>query len=71
MNYFKFYIDTLYRLTSQAIKANEIPISAIIVDPKSKKIIAKAHNQTISDSSPLAHAELIVIKKYTNRTGIL
>ena len=63
MNYFKFYIDTLYKLTSQAIKANEIPISAIIVDPKSKKIISKAHNQTISDSNPLAHAELIVIKK--------
>jgi tRNA(adenine34) deaminase len=63
MNNFNFYLNTLYKLASQAIKANELPISAIIVDPKTKKIIAKAHNKTIKKKSPLAHAELIVIEK--------
>ena len=63
MNNFNFYLNTLYKLASQAIKANELPISAIIVDPKTKKIIAKAHNKTIKKKSPLAHAEIIVIEK--------
>ena len=63
MDNFNFYLNTLYKLANQAIKVNELPISAIIVDPKTKKIIAKAHNQTIRKKNPLAHAELLVIEK--------
>ena len=63
MNNFKLYIDTLLKLCNQAIKRNEIPISAIIVDPKSKKIIAKAHNLSLTNKDPLAHAEVLVIRK--------
>lgn len=63
MNNFKLYIDTLLKLCNQAIKSGEIPISAIIVDPKSKKIIAKAHNLTVKNKDPLAHAEMLVIRK--------
>jgi len=63
MNNFKVYIDTLLKLCNQAIKKSEIPISAIIVDPKSKKIIAKAHNLTVKNKDPLAHAEILVIRK--------
>jgi tRNA(adenine34) deaminase len=63
MNNFKVYIDTLLKLCNQAIKRSEIPISAIIVDPKTKKIIAKAHNLTVKNKDPLAHAEIVVIRK--------
>ena len=63
MDNFNFYLNTLYKLANQAIKVNELPISAIIVDPKTKKIVAKAHNQTIRKKNPLAHAELLVIEK--------
>ena len=63
MNNFKVYIDTLLKLCNQAIKRSEIPISAIIVDPKTKRIIAKAHNLTIKNKNPLAHAEMLVIQK--------
>jgi Cytosine/adenosine deaminases len=49
MNNFKLYIDTLLKLCNQAIKRNEIPVSAIIVDPKSKKIIAKAYNLSLTN----------------------
>ena len=38
MDNFNFYLNTLYKLANQAIKVNELPISAIIVDPKTKKI---------------------------------
>ena len=40
-----------------------MPVSAIIVDPKSKKIIARAHNLSIRNKDPLAHAEILVIRK--------
>jgi tRNA(adenine34) deaminase len=63
MNNFKLYIDTLLKLCNQAIKRNEVPVSAIIVDPKSKKIIARSHNLSIRNKDPLAHAEILVIRK--------
>jgi tRNA(adenine34) deaminase len=63
MNSFKLYIDTLLKLCNQAIKRNEVPVSAIIVDPTSKKIIARAHNLSIRNKDPLAHAEILVIRK--------
>jgi tRNA(adenine34) deaminase len=63
MNFFKLYIDTLLKLCNQAIKRNEVPIAAIIVDPKTKKIIAKAHNLSVKNKDPLAHAEMLVIRK--------
>ena len=70
MNFFKFYIDTLLKLCHQAIKRNEIPISAIIVDKKTKKIISKSHNLTIANKNPLAHAEIIAIQKALKKQKI-
>ena len=63
MSFFKLYIDTLLKLCHQALKRDEIPISAIIVDRKTKKIISKSHNLTIKNKNPLAHAEIIAIQK--------
>lgn len=44
-----------------AISHNEVPVGSVLVH--NDKIIAKAHNQCISDQNPLHHAELIVISK--------
>lgn len=63
MKFFNLCVNTLFSLCSEAIKRNEVPISALIVDSKNKKIISKAYNLTIKNSDPLAHAEIIVIKK--------
>lgn len=70
MNVFKVYIDTLLKLCVQAIKRNEVPVSAIIVNPKTNKIIAKAHNLTIKKKDPLAHAEILVIQKALRKLKI-
>jgi len=63
MNFFKHNIDTLWKLCNQALNNDEVPVSAIIVNSKTKKILAKAHNQTIKLKNPLAHAEILVIHK--------
>ena len=45
----------------KAVIAGEIPVGAILVDPKKNEIIAKAHNNTKISSNPLGHAEINVI----------
>lgn len=46
---------------AKALKFNEIPIGAVIVE--SGNIIAMAHNLTITDFNPTAHAEMLVISE--------
>lgn len=45
----------------KAKKKGEIPVGAVIV--KDGEIITKAHNETETKNSPLAHAELMAIKE--------
>lgn len=53
----------------RALSAKEVPIGCVIVHDD--KIIAKAHNLTNTLRNPLAHAEIIALKKidiYTDLT---
>tara|TARA_B110000008_G_C16789031_1_gene491881 strand:- start:339 stop:824 length:486 start_codon:yes stop_codon:yes gene_type:complete len=45
----------------QAMRENEIPVGAVIV--QDNKLIAKAHNQPIKNNDPTAHAEIEVLRK--------
>jgi tRNA(Arg) A34 adenosine deaminase TadA len=50
----------------QAVKAfavNEVPVGAVLVHAKTKKIIASAHNLTLHNNDPTAHAEILVIRQ--------
>ncbi len=49
----------------KAYKKDEIPVGAIIV--KDGKIIARAHNLKETKQSALAHAEILAIKKASNK----
>lgn len=44
-----------------AMEEDEIPVGAVIV--QNNKLIAQAHNQSIKNSDPTAHAEIQVIRK--------
>jgi tRNA(adenine34) deaminase len=52
----EYAIEEAYK----AQETGEVPIGAVIV--KSSKIIAKAHNQSISNNDASAHAEIQVIR---------
>ena len=42
---------------------NEVPVGAVLVDCDSKELIADAHNESIGNNDPTAHAEIVVIRK--------
>ena len=54
-------IDELIKLSNNALLNNDVPISCIIV--KDNEIIAKDYNKKIKNNDPLAHAEILCIKK--------
>ena len=62
-NNFNYIFDILYQQSIKAQKKKEVPISALIFDPKNNRIISKSHNQNIQDNNPCSHAEIISIIK--------
>ena len=62
-NYFSYIFDILYQQSIKAQKKKEVPVSALIFDPKSNQIVSKSHNQNIQDNNPCSHAEIISIIK--------
>ena len=59
------YMKLALKEAQKAYKKNEIPIGCVIV--KNNKIIAKSHNLKEHKHSALYHAELIAIKKATQK----
>lgn len=45
------------------MQLNEVPIAALIYDPRQKKIISKSHNLNKKKFNPCAHAEIEAIIK--------
>ena len=60
-------INKLKKMTMKALKRNEVPIGCVIV--KNDKIIAKAYNKKISTKDPMAHAEILAIKRACKKIG--
>ena len=57
----------LISLTNKAIEKDEVPIGCVIT--KNKKIISSAYNQKITKKDPMAHAEILAIKKACKKIG--
>jgi tRNA(Arg) A34 adenosine deaminase TadA len=52
-----------------AADAGEAPIGAVVVDPRSGEVIARAHNASISRCDPTAHAEILALREAAMRLG--
>lgn len=57
------YMRLALNEAKKAFACDEVPIGAVIVDPVTGKIIAKAHNKTEFGTDPTAHAEILAIRK--------
>ena len=56
------------REAERAYEEEEVPVGAVIVDGAGK-VIARAHNRTISDNDPTAHAEMLAIREAAAKAG--
>ena len=61
------YMKEAIRQAKKAYKIGEVPIGCVIVHEG--KIIGRGYNRRTTDKNPLAHAELIAIKKASKKMG--
>jgi tRNA(adenine34) deaminase len=54
-------MEEALKMAKKAYKKDEVPIGAVLY--RGDELIAKAHNQCVEKNDPLAHAEMLVIKK--------
>jgi tRNA(Arg) A34 adenosine deaminase TadA len=52
-----------------AAAAGEAPIGAVIVDPATGEVVAKAHNAPIGLADPTAHAEILALRAAAKALG--
>jgi tRNA(Arg) A34 adenosine deaminase TadA len=56
-------------LAQDAARAGEAPIGAVIIDPASGEIIARAANAPIAGHDPTAHAEILALRGAAQALG--
>lgn len=61
------YMKEAIRQAKKAWKLEEVPIGCVIV--YEGRIIGRGYNRRTTDGNPLAHAELIAIKKASHKMG--
>jgi tRNA(adenine34) deaminase len=52
----------------KAFSRGEVPVGAVVVDAKGR-LLARAHNRTVTDQDPTAHAEMLALRKAAEKVG--
>ena len=60
-----FFMSLALQSAKKAFKKNEVPVGAVLV--KGAKIISQAHNLRESGNNPVGHAEILAIKKASQK----
>ena len=69
INRLSFYMKEALKEAHSAFLRNEIPVGAVLVDPQTEEIIARASNEMNQSQDPTRHAEMIVIQKGLSKIG--
>jgi tRNA(Arg) A34 adenosine deaminase TadA len=67
-NKINIYTDLLLKLSKKALSLGELPVSAIIVDTVTKKVVSACINHT--KKNPILHAEINAILKALKLTNL-
>lgn len=67
MNQDEKYMREAVKQAKKAYAVNEVPIGCVIVCED--KIIGRGYNRRTTDKNPLAHAEIIAIRKASKKIG--
>ena len=57
----EFFMQLALQQAQIAADKDEVPVGAVVV--LDGEVIAQAHNQTITDSNPVAHAEILALQR--------
>ena len=57
------FMNLALKEAQKAFLQDEVPIGAVLVEPESGQIVAKAHNKSEHGSDATAHAETLIIRK--------
>lgn len=63
------YMAIALQEAKASAQRGDVPVGAIIVNPKSGQIIAKAGNAPIAINDPSAHAEILAIREAAYKLG--
>ncbi len=61
-------MQTALKLANKAYKMDEVPIGAIVVNPKGE-ILSSQHNHKESSHNPVGHAEILAIQDAAQKIG--
>ena len=61
------YMHEALTLAGQGAMAGEVPVGAVVV--QDGEVIGAAHNRTLADVDPSAHAELLALRAAATRMG--
>ena len=64
----KLFMSVALAAAKQASQAREVPIGAVVVN-QDNRILAVARNRREADKDPVAHAEILAIRKAAQRLG--
>jgi tRNA(adenine34) deaminase len=67
MNKDKYFIKAALEEALLAYEEDEVPVGAVIT--MNENLVARAHNRTISENDPSAHAEILAIRKAAEQIG--
>ena len=66
----KKYMELALEEANKALKQDEVPIGAIVVDPDGK-VIGKGYNRRELDQDATQHAEMIAIREACKNIGLV
>jgi tRNA(Arg) A34 adenosine deaminase TadA len=62
-------MDAAFAEAEAAGARGEVPIGAVVVEPQTGRILARAGNRTEADADPTAHAEVLAIRAACGARG--
>ena len=62
------WMQAALREAERAAASGEVPVGAVVVGP-SGEILSRAHNRSVSENDPTAHAEILALRKAAKKIG--
>lgn len=63
------FMKLAFGLARKAVDHGEVPVGAVVVDPRISRVIGRGHNLMIAQHDPTAHAEIVALRRAARRVG--